>query len=282
MKIIPLVSLCVFLAAAHTWAADSARISATTRPELPAGVPRTVDTNGHIAFIDPTFSTPAYQAEVFRLVMQEANRVARELNLHEALPITVSNLTRAYISRFGSAYATGALGNITTSNYSYGAERDYRFSQLTAANLDDRCREYSRKYQWPIARLATNAAYLLAVSWLESIHVDVGRLNRDCDVEIALDHYWNGVKNGEIPRKTFTPLYFISWNPRSRRGEPGGGAYVELFLPTKTLLQMKVYDAKYILCPPLMPTNLGALFPGRGVVTTNKVDSRPPPRLGPA
>jgi hypothetical protein len=49
-------------------------------------------------------------------------------------------------------------------------------------------------------------------------------------------------------------------------------AYVTLFAPTKTLLQLKVYDPKYILRKPLAFTNLAALFPDTNaptVVMTN-------------
>src|ERR1035438_1714866 len=38
------------------------------------------------------FTTPAYNKEALRLMLNEANSVARELDLQEAIPITESNL----------------------------------------------------------------------------------------------------------------------------------------------------------------------------------------------
>jgi len=54
-------------------------------------------------------------------------------------------------------------------------------------------------------------------------------------------------------------------------------ADVELFLPTKKLLQLDVDDPKYILRKPLVFTNLASLFPGTGRVTgfTNFPPSAP-------
>lgn len=238
--------------------------------ELPAGVPRTVDTNGRVIYIDGMFTTKAYQQEAFRLIIEEANKVAMELHLPETLPITKTNITRAYIGPFGYNYQLKGLGSVDTLNYSYGVEKGYKFSDLTITKIDDRCREYAVKYQWPLNRLDTNAAFQLATQWLAAAHMDVQGLNRGYDVRVALDGYWNNVKMGELPKRKFTPLYIISWLVK---GKPpysaGGGASVELFLPTKTLLSLSVNDPKYILRPPLAFTNLAALFPGKATITTN-------------
>jgi hypothetical protein len=52
---------------------------------LPRGVPRTVLPDGS-AYIEAAFTTRAFQKEALRLVIEEANTVARELNLPEASP----------------------------------------------------------------------------------------------------------------------------------------------------------------------------------------------------
>jgi hypothetical protein len=227
-----------------------------------------VDTNGRVTFIDGQFTTRAYQDEAFRLVIEEANKVAREMQLSESQPITKSNLTDAYIGSFGCNYQLRGVGSVTTSNYSYGIERDYKFSDLTLARLDQRCREFYKEYQWPLGRLDTNAAYQLATQWLASVHMDVDGLSRDCLVHVVLDPYWNGVKLGELPKETFTPMYYLWWAPKGSKTETGG-AEVELFLPTKTLLQLRVDNPKYILRAPVVFTNLAALFPGKATITTN-------------
>ena len=236
--------------------------------DLPAGVPRQVNPDGSIDFIDTMFTTPAFQNEGLRLVIEEANKVANELKLNEKLPITKSNLCRAFIGPFGYTYKNKGVGNVDTTNYSYGVEQSYKFSDLTIANFDARCREYFEKYQWPIERLDTNAAYQLATQWLTAVHMDVKGLNRDFDVHVALDPYWHGVQLGQLPKHKFSPIYYLWWTPKDKESE-SGGAYVELFLPTKTLLQLSVGDAKYILRPPVVFTNLAALFPGKATITTN-------------
>jgi hypothetical protein len=237
--------------------------------DLPRGVPHAVDTNGNVFYVDPMFTTPAFQEEGLRFVLEEANRVARDLRLPEQLPITKSNLTHAFIAPFGYTYIRKRLGNITTSNYSYNVGQDFKFSDLTVAKYDETCKKYYEKYQWPIRRLDTNAPYLLATQWLAAVRMDVEGLNRDCDVHVGVDPYWNGVELGELPKNKFTPLYFVWWTPRSVSKSKTGAAQVELFLPTKTLIQLNVYDAKYILRPPLVFTNLEALFPGQAKITTN-------------
>ena len=239
--------------------------------ELPPGVPRVVETNGNMLFLDSRFTTPAFQEAGLKLVIEEANKVASALQLPEVLPITKTNLTRAFIGPFGFTYKTKALGNITTSNYWYFVKRAYKFSDVTVLNIDDRCREYAAKYQIPIKEYNPNAALNLATQWLTSVGMDVEGLNHDYDVRIAVDGYWNNVKMGDLPKDKFAPLYIVSW---LTKGKPpysaGGGASAELFLPTKTLLSLSVEDPKFILRAPVALTNLAVLFPGKAAITTNQ------------
>jgi hypothetical protein len=254
----------------HLRGDDLFKIPENAAKELPPGVPRTVDTNGNVVSIDGTFTTKAYQKEALRLLIEEANKVARDLQLPETLPITETNLTHAYIGPFGFNYQLRSVGNITTSKYWYVVKRDYKFSDLTVVNIDDRCREYASHYQWPLRKLDTNAPYQLAIQWLSAAHMDVQGLNQDDRVSVALDPYWNGVKMGELSKRRFTPIYIVSWLPRDKTAHPlRAVASVEMFLPTKTLLDLDVENSKYILRPPLVFTNLAVLFPGTAKVTTN-------------
>src|SRR5438270_1068533 len=61
------------------------------------------------------FTTKAYQHEALRAFLPEVNRVARELNLSEPLPITESSLVDVFIS----PPASGMIGRVTTCNYNY-------------------------------------------------------------------------------------------------------------------------------------------------------------------
>ena len=103
-------------------------------PKLPPGIPITVNTNGDVVFVEPMFTTRAFQEEGLRLIIEEANKVASDLKLPEPLPITKTNLTHAFIGAFGFIYEDKSLGNVTTSNYWYGVVRDYKFSDLAVAN----------------------------------------------------------------------------------------------------------------------------------------------------
>lgn len=240
----------------------------TVGRELPAGVPRIEDAHSNVVYINYIFTSAAYQEYACSLLLKEANTVAQELQLPETLPITKSNLVGGYVSPFGFAYAFKMAGNISTTNYSYGVEEADKFSDLFITKIDDRCRDYMEKYQWPINRLDTNAAYHLATQWLAAVHMDVNALNRDFDVRIDVDPSWNDVSMGQLPAQKFTPIYIVSWLMKDKPlYSAGGGAYVELFLPTKTLLTLKVDDAKYILRQPLVFTNLAALFPGKAAIT---------------
>jgi hypothetical protein len=237
--------------------------------DLPPGVPHVVDTNGNVFSLDPMFTTAAFQEEGLRLVMAEANAVAKDLQLREQLPITRSNLTHAFIAPFGYTYVRKRLGNITTTNYSYNVGTAFKFSDIGVARYDERCLDYRKEYQWPITRLETNAPYQLATQWLAALHIDLAGLDRDCHVHVDVSPYWNDVELGEVPKNTFTPMYCVWWAPKGSSTK-SGGALVELFLPTKTLLQLNVDDPKYILRPPLVFTNLAALFPGKAEIITNR------------
>jgi len=136
------------------------------------------------------------------------------------------------------------------------------------AHLDARCIEYLHKYQWPVSRLDTNAAYRLAIEWMEAIHIDIEALNRDCVAHAAPDPSWNLVAPGGLPKETFTPIYCVWWVPKGGKTEDSP-AELELFLPTKTILQLDVSKPKYILREPLVFTNLAALFPGQATIKTN-------------
>jgi len=242
-----------------------------TAQELPPGIPRVVDTNGNIVFINHKFTTDLYQKEALKLTLEEANKVAKELNLPEELPITESNLVEFHISPFGFAYSYKMIGGITTKNYAYYVAQGDKFNDLTVADYDQFCLKLKSRGTLPIAELNTNAAYELATQWLAAVSMDVKQLNQNCKVHVALTPFWNDLTHlGEKPKNQFVPIYFIWWtSPENDIQKSSNVAYVELFAPTKTLLQLSVSNPKYILRKPLIFTNLAALFPGIMPVHTN-------------
>jgi len=191
-----------------------------------------------------TFTTAAYQTEALRLLVREANLVASELQLPENLPITETNVIAKFVNPYGAAQFLQAIGNISTSNYVYFVSKDYKFSYLEWQYQEQAPRLWAKDYCWPINRLDTNAAYQLATQWLTAASMDVSGLNRDCDLGIT-----PSIVKGKGTNALFLPIYWIYWT----RGGLGHGsvALVELFLPNRTLMQMRVTDPKYIRRKPL-------------------------------
>ena len=144
------------------------------------------------------------------------------------------------------------------------------------ANYDKTCFALQDDGSYPIGLLDTKTPYQLATQWLASLSIDVKGLNHDSKPRVELSPFWNGLsKLGQKPKKSFVPIYFVWWKPKSE-----DGAYVELFLPKKMLIQLSVEDPKYILRKELVFTNLAALFPGTALITSNgpvKPQLIPPP-----
>ena len=199
------------------------------------------------------FTTPAYREEALRLVIEEANRVAKELHLPENLPITRTNLLEAYITPPRMAQGMRAIGNITTSNYTYYVSVGNKFSFLVRTHLEQEYNELKAQHLWPMSRMDTNAAYQLATQFLAAASMDVKGLNRDCNVHIrAFTPEGNTGKH-------FVPVYWVYWAAKGQEGH-GTAASVELLAPTKTIRQMHVNESKYILRKPLEITNLDFLL----------------------
>ena len=229
---------------------------ASAADDLPPGVPNPIGPDGKYT---PAlmFTTKAYHDEAFRLVLQEANRVATELRLPEKLPIRETDLVSRFINSFGYAHVQKAIGNVTTRNYTYYVSQGNKFSYLEGTHQDEDCRRFQRLYTWPVSRIDTNQAYQLATQWLTAVSMDVAALNRDCSVVVKPDRDYV-----HPPQGKFVPVYYVYW--RKRNTEAGRvadvPAGVRVFTPNKTLLQLRVEDPKYILRPPLVFTNLAYLL----------------------
>ena len=198
-------------------------------------------------------TTPAYHNEALHLVLAEANRVANELMLPESLPITEASLTASYITPPRMAQRIGAIGNVTTANYTYFCSVGNKFSYLTKTDLEHDYPRMRKESLLPMSLMNTNAAYQLATQFLAAASMDVTALNRDCHVHILAF-----TPEGE-QGKHFVPVYWVYWTPPEQEGH-GSVASVELFEPTKTVRQLRVEDAKYILRSPLQITNLDYLL----------------------
>jgi hypothetical protein len=271
-------SACLFLFCASIGLAFGADEPPNPRPlfpddplgtNLPVGVPRMVDTNGNVISINHGFTTPQYRLAAIQLLLQEANRVAKEMQFtNEVLPITGANVKEIFVPPFGFAYIHKAVGVVSTSNYVYAVSGGDKLSGLDVADYDQVCLKFERT-SLPLEQMDTNAAYQSAIQWLAKASMDVKGLNRDCKAHVAVSAYWNGLaKLGQMPKKNFVPIYYIWWTtPKNDADGFGGVVQVSLFLPTKTLIHMTVKDPKYVLRQPLVFTNLASLFPGIGRIT---------------
>ena len=199
------------------------------------------------------FTTPAYRKEALRLLVQEANKVAQELNLPEPLPIAETNLVKSYISSPRMAQGTGAIGNITTSNFTYYVSSGNKFSYLTPRNAETGYSLLQKNYSWPMSRMDTNAAFKLATQLLAAASMDVSALNSNCNVQV--DAFIPEGKNG----KHFVPLYWVYWVAKDGSGS-GPVALVQVFEPAKSIRQLRVNRSEYILRQPLQITNLDYLL----------------------
>ncbi len=245
--------------------------------KLPGALPRMVDTNGNVVWIDEQFTTKAYERAAFKQLLQEANRVARELQLPEPLAIAETNLVEAFVGPFGYNYIHKRVGVVSTKHYCYYVCQGNKFNELDVANYDETCLKLRKLGAFPITQMNTKSAYQLATQWLVAASMDVKRLNQDCSAHIAVSPFWNGLAHlGEKPKKQFVPIYFVWWTSAENDLEQHGSvAYVEFYSPTETLLQLSVSNPKYILRKPLVFTNLDSLLPG-----TAPVIKLPPPQMG--
>src|SRR6266568_4740457 len=84
-------------------------------------------------------STPAYDREARRLLLQEANQVATELSLSEEVPLTENIVTFTTVP-FGWAYMqTGHVGSVMSRHYQYTSGQGWRFNELLVASWSQVC-----------------------------------------------------------------------------------------------------------------------------------------------
>lgn len=222
-------------------------------------VPSITNALGKYTFEGLNFTTKAYEAEALRLLIQEANDLASELKLPEKLPITGPDLKQVFICKYGiSQIEPRGIGNVRTRNYAYYVSVDHKLSYVERPQQEKECFDWVDRYQWPKSQIDTNAAYSLATQWLAAARMDIQRLNKDCLVKAEPDRFWNGKLNST---NAFVPIYWVSWrSPENIRAGYGNVASVRMFLPTKTLITLRVEESKYNLRQPLVFTNLNTLL----------------------
>lgn len=236
-------------------------------------IPPVFDSNGKYTSEGMRFTTQAYEKEAFRLVLQEANLVAKELQLPEKLPITETDV-RPFVCGYGSSrLPPRSIGNVHTRDYGYFVTVDHKLSYVEGSHQNRDCMKWIEQYRWPKSRIDTNAAYQLAAQWLTAVHMDVEGLNRDCELHVEPERYYNGIK---VEEGIFVPIYQVYWvSPQNRAEGYGDVATVTLLAPTKTLMSLRVEDSKYILRKPLVFTNLAELLSQTNISVAMPVQPEP-------
>jgi hypothetical protein len=233
----------------------------------------------------PAPGSAAYQAELTRLLVQEANRVARDLDLPEQTPITEANAIEVEPCPLGFAKRLKAVGKLVTRNYIYQVGVGYKFSFLTRTRLKEEDDQLKATYLEPIGQLDTNGALKLATQFLARASMDVAALGSNCEAQVRAER-------DSRDKQHFVPLYTITWKERAGSETPhfdaatgrlivgtkAAVASVELFLPTKSLRQLRVIKSEYILRPPLEITNSDFLnLPDSPPARSLQDFVRPPP-----
>ncbi len=178
-----------------------------------------------------TYMTPAYKEAAVRMLIEEANDIAKALHLPEQLPITRDDLVEVYVDPL--IEHTLSFGNITTRRYMYTAAIGAKMSgvERTFGESSDARIAYSealkRKYRAPLAQLNTNAAYTLATNWLAAASFDVPAIERAARPQV---YAW-------LDGDYFVPLYIVLFP---------GIAEIHLVEPEKVLLSLSVNKPQYI------------------------------------
>jgi hypothetical protein len=188
-------------------------------------------------------------------MLREANEIATRLGLQEKLPINENDLSLAFADPPELAKELASLGIIETANYGYSFPKGNKLCYVMLKHAEAETDRYFAEYSWPLTLADPNGAYQLATQWLAAACVDVEALNRDCKVSILP----RGVKGGGT-KKRFTPLYWVAW-PRKPK-DSGSVALVQLFLPTRRLISLRVEDPRYLLRSPLQVTNGASILLG--------------------
>ena len=218
--------------------------------------------------------TAAYRTEMERVMVEEANRFARQMNLPEELPITIGN-ARASVWPPSWYIRRGEIGSVTTKNFIYRVDVGKGVAGFEWPSLIAEWDQWAAKYTWPISRLDTNFAFQEAEHLLRKADVDVDALNRDAG-SVSIDASMTEGTNGSH----FLPVYWIAWRKavtnddavENDNSDDNLGRLlvsVNFLQPTRAIGQLYIYDPKYIHRKALETLDL---FP---LLTTDPVHNPP-------
>ncbi len=202
---------------------------------------------------EPSTAATSRQEWALSQLLAEASDVAKSLDLPENLPMTRESVANySILGPRMRELLPGTVGCVETERYEYCASRDCKLCFIDSARQDELCLAWGEHCRWPMSRMDTNAPYETAVRWLKAASMDVAALARDCTVTVAVDDFWNAKHLG---MGTFTPIFCVDWLSRDNSRT---AASVKLFMPTRTLIYLRVEDPRYILRRRIDPKPLAA------------------------
>lgn len=183
-------------------------------------------------------------------MIADANIVVEKLNLQEDSPITEAKLTTTFIDppflKQCDYTDAGGIGIIKSKRYLYSYGKEGKFYAVIRRDLFnfhksdvERTAEY-KHYAMPLSQIDTNAAWKAMLPYLRSGILNLDRLSKECQLNLA-DFVWGHMH---------VPIYSAEW---TCGGETV--AMLKILMPAGILLQLQVYDPRYNMRPSLDPTD---------------------------
>lgn len=218
-------------------------------------------------------TTTAYQTAAFQLMVGEANFAAKQLDLKERLPITITQSSNEWNI---SPPPWGVGGSVLTSNYVYRFEKG-RLTSIKQRDWEERISPATTNLlEWTrqTSLIDSNGAYQLATQWLGSLSVDVAKLEQKDPAHVfqrSVPISTTSQNGEEIKEQRPVPFFEVGW---SKQPPPfsylSGSIGVKILGTTQELLQLRIRDVSFFRNPPLQVTNaselLGPLPPPRHFV----------------
>lgn len=202
--------------------------------------------------------TAEYQKQMVRIMIEDVNRFAQQMDLSSNLLITSTNIGGAHVFAPCHCISLGEIGSIDAVNYRYTV--DIRKGVKSAVRMSF-LREFDdirSKYTWSLSRLDTNAAFRDALQILKAADVDVDAISRDAN-SVKMTAWTVNSK------QDFIPIYSIAWmkkgaNSLSSLLTGDRLVFIKFLEPTKTIYELNVFNPEYIARKPLAQPDFVALL----------------------
>ncbi len=214
--------------------------------------------------------------KAFQLMLAEANYSTKCLKLPVRYPVQPDEVDGFYASspwfslmpdtNRTSLWQRSYFGNIVVMGYIETTNYTFFFHDGRLRRVIDRQMDLERFDLYPVwaktpSLVDSNTAIQLAREWLTSIDVDVGALDKKYGTQIKIKQafFWNKqgmnvVHASDDTDKTMLPVFDVAWG----NGSPDYAAKVEIFGPTKGLMELSIGDESLSRRPLLVVSSVAA------------------------